>query len=610
MRVFILIILFTQIVLAQNSELFNTGLTQYNQKNYNAAASSFEKLIQSDEKDPAYVMLMMTYYARKEYVKVRQIFSDYMQNQPDNMYLDEAYYILGKSLFQLKEHQKAIEYWLLSLENTKNKDITQKVHKLITESLDNLNSEEDYNYFLSNTNGERSEAILSIKSAEFFEKNKKYSSAKNILNDFVSKYPNSTYNPVFLKRIENLSTKISNKLYIGVLLPLKSIPEVSNEIKSGIEFSIQEFEKKTDYQIELRIEDCGETVLEAIMAAKKLAEDKSIVAIVGPLNSDQTSAVSLIANQNNIPVISPTAYEYGIVDISKYIYQMYTDNFTLGKLIAEYAYGELKYRTFAVLSASTGKSYEVAMGFSETINRLGGEIVSHPQYLPEQSTNTSGQFRSIHSSGIKKMFRDSIETADPYITTRQVDSLYSERNKTIAEKMIATGINVDSNNIMVESIDAIFFPISVEDNERIAANIIANFAANKFNINIIGTDDWFDQELFSENKNYARAMDSMYVFSQFYIDEKSTVGKDFINSYRLSQKTTPSQFHFLGYRAAEFLFSALNEKNINRNALQLNLSNKDGLIVVGNQINFDHKERVNSGTTILQLRNGVFIKVN
>lgn len=604
MKFLILCIFCVQLTFTQSGE-YLSAINDYNAKRFEQAEEKFQKLTTGSLSSEAHVMLMMTQYAMQRYQAVKRSYSNFMRINPSAEYLDDAHYIYGKALFQQKETKKAVEFWLLALNETNDDALTTKCHKLISEALEKVSSVEDISDYIKTVAGERAQAVLAVKAAEKEERAERYLNARAYLNDFIRNYPSSSYVSVAKKRVEKLNSKISNHVYIGVLLPFEAEPELSNALFNGYEYAVKEMKKSLGIDISLKKEESGVTVLSAIQAAQRLTDDRSIIAMVGPLYSDQSAAVALLASQSRIPTITPTATLHGLVDLSDFFYQLSTDNQTFGKLVAEYAFGILNQRSFAILSAESGKSYEMAQGFAETIERLGGEIVSNQVYFAENVQNLGGQFEEIHRAGIKKVFRDSIEFADPTVETFTIDTMYQSRLEKEAKRMVNTGVEVDSAKINVSSIDAIFMPISLRDNERIVDFIARYYATNNFTTHVLGSEDWHAPEIFA-NRSLARAFDSLFVFKPFHIEDNASQTRTFINGYRVDQKKTPTRYDYLGYRTMRFILSGLDKANNSRESVQRRLSNENDLMLIGGQIDFNHKERVNSGAKVLQLLRGKF----
>ncbi|MCB0279522.1 MAG: ABC transporter substrate-binding protein, partial [Calditrichaeota bacterium] len=480
-----------------------------------------------------------------------------------------------------------------------------KTGEILIKCLDNqVIDKDDLIRYQKQYNGERAQGFLALKAAEAEKNTGKLANARFILNEFVQKYPNSRYATVAKDRINDLDKSLTNQVNVGVLLPFEDNPDISNAIYSGIEFAVKKLQRNNNINITLIKADCRTTVLDAIEAAEKLASDYSIIGIIGPLGRDQSSAVSLISKQYRIPTFSPTAEQSGIASLSEFFYQLSPDNYTKGTFIAEYAIGKLNLNSFAVMNAASGKSYEIAQGFMDRAELLGAKIVTNQIYY-EGFNSLRDPFNAIRNAGIKKMFADSLIAELPDIEQTEIDSLYKLRMKAVNELAVINNRDVDSSRIEITSIDGIFLPISLNDNENIVAMMTNTYAGNFFKMQVFGNEDWLNENMF-KNPNQARIMEGLTVFTSYYLNQNDPIFKNYLNDFRTMQQVTPEHFHTLGYRVGAFVFSGLQIDNNSRDVLNLNLSNKDAFETIGGRIDFNYKERVNSGTRILRLENGAF----
>lgn len=597
------------LLFGQNSTAFQRGINQYQANQYSQAIQTFRGLTSGSEKSPAYVMLLMSAYADKQYQRVKTEFSNFMRSNPDELYLAQAYYIYGKALYQQGDYYRSVELWLIALNRARDPKLVRKLNGLITQAIEKSLTREQVIQLQRRIDTERAQAILAIKTAEMETAAGKYLTARLILADFVRSYPKSIYAPVAQRKIDALNSKIKDQVYIGVMLPFKDYPDISKRLMDGIQFAAAEISKEKGIEIVLKQEDCGQTVLQAIEAAKKLTNDRAIAGLIGPTNSDQFAAVSLLADQYQIPIVSPTASEHGLVDLSKFAFQFAIDERTLGKVVAEYAFGPMKQRSFAVISEESGRSFEIASGFIETIERLGGEVVSHEVYYSGTRVDFRAQFKKIHTAGIKKAFRDSVEAADPEIPQDTINVWWKKRIETAIERQKMTGVEEDSSKIIVNSIDALFMPVSQSEDAPIIEFIARYFTTQRFDINVLGTHEWYNTELFS-NPNLSRIFDGMTVFKPFHLNLQRAVNRNFKNAFQIAMKKGPERFDIIGYRVMRFIGSGLEKTTNPRETLLQKLSNLDDLQLPGGPINFNHKARVNSGLRVLKFKNGVYTELD
>ena len=601
----------------QQTTEFNEALSLYLTKNYAHAEKKFKERAsfstEINERDPAWVMLMMSQYAQQNFVDAEVTFNRFQQKKVNDEWLGEAYYYAGKIYFQLSEYEKSLSFWLKSLDISNEPALRKRAGELAIGIIERFKTTEYLSLLERDDLGEKSLFLLSFKLAEFNEKEGQFGQAKDVLELFIKKHPSSTYAQKAQNRVQDLSVKLSSQIRIGVLLPFKSLyPEdqiLAKEVFLGLDYAVEKFNKTSNIQISLVKGSTGHTVLETVLSAKEMMKDRSIVAIIGPLSNNETASILPLAREYKIPIISPTAMQSKLTEASEYVFQLRSSNYVLGKTIAEHAYSTLGKRRFAVMNSIAGKSAELAQGFIETIETLGGELVGQELYY-EDPRSLKPQFERIHNKGIKQAFRDSLELISHDSLLAVFDEAFVERNEKFAEDANLNGVLLDSSKINVSSIDAIFLPISFYDSERIIPFTASSFGSFNFTTTLLGSDEWYSPKTFENKRSLSQSVNGMYVYTPFNEFEQSSRMNEFTLGFTKSKGKRPVTENTLGYRSIQFLLQGFLKENNTRENIYKSLRSKDTFYTIGGLINFDHKDRVNSGISILQLKNGRFIKVD
>ena len=610
-------------IFSQKSVHFQHALSLYNAQKYDQAETKFRSLLHTNERDIAYVMVLFSEYAQEKYLSVQKTFSSFLELKTTEQWTGEAYYITGKAEFHLENYSKALEYWLKSLDLSKDKSLHKKSISLAMSTIEKMDNKEELQTISEKLDGEKSLALLAFQLAEKEEADHQYANARHILESFSTRFPKSIYYEQASKKIIELDEKLASSVQIGVLLPFTSNfledQESAEAIYKGIEYTINEYNKSSSVYVTLVRQSTGSTILETVQAVETLVKNQSIVALIGPSLSDDVAAISPLINAYEIPLITPTATQTGLSSISPYTFMLNSDHYTQGKRIAEYAFGELGLRTFGVLSNAFGKSNEIAKGFVETMDVLGGEILDH-QYYYENFREVKSQFDQIRNKGLKKMYRDSLELVrDDVLTSDSTrfacdsiladfDSLYTIRTKNYYDQAELEGTEIDSSKIKVTGVDAIFLPISKYDSDRILAYISNSFVQNRFETQLIGSDEWYNPEEFSKSSRMGRNVDSMFVFSPYSLLNDTPKSQNFNLGFTTKNGVRPTVENLFGARVAEFVVKGLSPDKNSRKTVYQNLMQTDSYDITGGTVHFGYPERVNAGFTVFQLVNGQFIK--
>ncbi len=144
---------------------------------------------------------------------------------------------------------------------------------------------------------------------------------------------------------------------IGVLIPEKGErAPVGRLITQAVEMAVEEANRSGGIggtPVRLVYEDSGTSADSAVVAARKLVDDRRVVAIVGELFSPFVLASRDVVEQAGVPYLtggtSPRTTEN-----ARWIFRVAASDSVLADLIARYAVEQLKLRKLAVLSSRVG----------------------------------------------------------------------------------------------------------------------------------------------------------------------------------------------------------------------------------------------------------------
>src|SRR5229473_437412 len=105
------------------------------------------------------------------------------------------------------------------------------------------------------------------------------------------------------------------------------------------------------------------------------------MAVLGEVASSRTMAAAPVAQQNGIPLISPSSTNPKVTEIGNYIFRVcFIDPFQ-GLVMAKFATNTLKVKKAAIL-VDVRNDYSVGLQtfFRENFKQLGGEIAAEQSY--------------------------------------------------------------------------------------------------------------------------------------------------------------------------------------------------------------------------------------
>jgi len=180
---------------------------------------------------------------------------------------------------------------------------------------------------------------------------------------------------------------------IGANLELSGgVASYGQSAKEGIELAIEEINKKgiDGKKLELVTVDNKSEAAEATSGALKLATQDKVSAMIGAATSTNTLAQVQIAQDNKIPLITPTATNATITSkdgkLNDFVFRTcFIDPFQ-GTVAANFATNDLKVKKAAVLiDSSSDYSKGLADSFKKAFKKNGGEIVAEEAYVAKDT---------------------------------------------------------------------------------------------------------------------------------------------------------------------------------------------------------------------------------
>ncbi len=237
---------------------------------------------------------------------------------------------------------------------------------------------------------------------------------------------------------------------------------------------------------------------EAAAVVTRLISQEKVVAIIGEVASGRSLAAGPIAQQNKIPMISPSSTNPKVTEIGDFIFRVcFIDPFQ-GTVMAKFAFNDLKAKKVAILR-DIKNDYSVGLAdfFKKTFTEMGGEIVEDKGYQ-NGDIDFKGQLTAIKG---KKP-------------------------------------------------DAIFVPGYYTD-----VGLIARQSRQLgMKMPLLGGDGWDSPKLSEIGKD---AINGSYFSNHYTTESTDPTVQDFIKKYKERYNETPDGLAALGYDSAKILIEAL-----------------------------------------------------
>ena len=342
---------------------------------------------------------------------------------------------------------------------------------------------------------------------------------------------------------------------IGANLELSGgVASYGQSAKEGIELAIEEINKEgiNGKKLELVTVDNKSDAAEATNGALKLATQDKVVAMIGAATSTNTLAQVQIAQDNKIPLITPTATNATITNkdgkVNDFVFRTcFIDPFQ-GTVAANFASNDLKVKSAAILiDSSSDYSKGLADSFKKNFTANGGKIVKEEAYIAKDT-----DFRATLTN---------IKSANP---------------------------------------EYIFVPGFYEE----VGLIIKQAREIGLNVPIMGGDGWDSPKLVEIAG--AQTLNNTFITNHYSSGDSDKKVQEFVAAFKAKYDgKSPDAFTALGYDTVYFLADAIKRAGSSDSAkIQKALEETDGLELVSGKVKLDKNHDPIKAAVILEYQNG------
>jgi branched-chain amino acid transport system substrate-binding protein len=301
-------------------------------------------------------------------------------------------------------------------------------------------------------------------------------------------------------------------------------------------------------KLELLTEDNQSKAGQSSTAVRKLITQDKVVAILGDATSSATLEAAPIAQNDRIPMITPTATNPRITEVGDFIFRVcFLDEFQ-GRVLAKFTREKLNAaRVVTLIDVKQDYSVDLAKFFKDELTKQGGSIAGEQSY----STGDT-DFRAQLTS---------IRAAKP---------------------------------------DAVYVPGYYQE----VGLIIKQGRQIGLTLPFVGCDGWANQALLTIG---GKAIDGCYFTTHFSPDDPSPIVKTFVAKYQEKYGALPDTFSALGYDAARLLADAIKRAaSVDSQGLRDALAKTAGFPGVTGQISFDANRNASKPGFIVTVKGGRF----
>ncbi len=283
---------------------------------------------------------------------------------------------------------------------------------------------------------------------------------------------------------------------LGVVLPLSGrFAHFGEESLRGVLLAAEIFGQSSTQgerpAIRVLVRDSGGRPQRAAEAVRDLADDESVVAIIGPLLSGECEEAASAAQSEGVPLLTLTSREE-IPRGRPYVFRVRTTPLQETQILVDHAMRELGAQRFAILYPRDAYGRGLRNLFWDAVEQRGGYVVAVAGYDPE-ATDFAGAIRRLVGY---ELLTEEEEAAlkEREKMERRARRLPPEEAIVLREEAAAmTGVEGQPLPPIVD-FDALFVPESHEKVVLIAPQLAFHEATGA---RLLGASGWHHQDLVS-----------------------------------------------------------------------------------------------------------------
>ncbi len=347
--------------------------------------------------------------------------------------------------------------------------------------------------------------------------------------------------------------RADNEVRIGIIAPLTTdLAYVGESTLEAAELAVGEVNTEGGleiagerYEVILIVEDSEDSAEVATAAARKLINQEEIVALIGPQASRNAIPVARVAEDSQIPMISPWSTNPETTAQKSYVFRIaFVDDFQ-GQVMARFAMEDLQVTRAAVL-------YDVA---------------------------------SVYNRGIAEIFREVFESAGGDVVAFET---YTTGEEDFREALAR----------VKESDAQVLYLPNYPQEVRLQAQ---QAAALGLEIPIIGSDSWGGMTL-----EEGAAVEGSYFSTHWYSGSDDAQAQNFVAAYEEAYGREPDDIAALTYDAMKMLFQTIeSQDSIDPTAIRNGLNSLERYVGVTGQMEYRGTGDPVKSAVVLQIVDGV-----
>ena len=534
--------------------LFRLGSIDQSVQSYSTAISFYQILL---HKFPSSLLTNLTRfnmavcnYELKKYNRAESIFKLVLRSSPDKKRKWETMIYLAQIDARRMDYQKAFTSLKKLYEQFEDKEIGERALKIAENLINEKVSMAQISALIQKLGAGFPVDLLLLKRISFFRAEGNIASYITSLEKFIDTFPSHSRKPEMENRLSQVQVDTGAKIKIGVVLPLTGkLALTGQKVLQGIQLAVNQLPFQAREKLALEVRDSGYQLSMSEIVAD-ISGLPNIVGIIGPLLSDEVKVAGETARHYKIPIFSPTASTYGLVDVNPFVFRNALTREIQAKFLAKYAVNTLQLKRFVVLHPFETFGLELKDTFISEVESLGGEVVAVAGY---ERTQNDFKKQILDLGGIED---DNLEkiTRDLFISDGVTPDFIGEfsLSRPLIDMAHWSGDDIEKLKISLElSYDAIFIP-GVYDKVGLIIPQLAFYNINT--ATLLGANGWNSPELVKMGGKYLK---NVSFVAGYYPSSKRPEVRKFVRSFKKQFGEDPSFLSAQAFDAAKIIINSI-----------------------------------------------------
>ena len=401
--------------------------------------------------------------------------------------------------------------------------------------------------------------------------------AERDIRSFLRRFPSHPYAQTAMALMQSFMTKIKiNARVIAAILPFSGPMKTYGEDSlNGIRMALDEGKERLGLSsIGLVVKDTASTTTSFSSELSQLLDEFKPIAAIGPLLSRDLQAMAPLADEYEIPIVTPSATLLNVRQFGSYWFSTALTSALQVSGLVRFAVTQLEFGRFCIIHPDTAYGRELSRLYTAEARRYGAEIIALESYN-EAETDVAPQILKLKE---KDLAQYGLETP--------------EETKSGKERIVYT-----------PGFDAVFLPGQPVHIALIAAQL----AFYDINVPLLGSNSWHNTDLFQWAKHGIEGG----IFSDgLFLESPDPSVQEFTQRYRDRFHTEPSIFSVQAYDATRLILDTIQHGAQTGTDVRDQLVRRHDLPALSGFSSFGSNGVLNRKIYMIQVSKGQFVQIN